>query len=80
MKVSEKVRQALASMGLNIDPMKDFKRRMRKQMPNVYLPGGRRRNVRGTYIKNEKIALQMNQMHVNWYLKKFNKLPSFKAE
>ena len=80
MKISEEVRKVLASMGLNTDPMKGFKKQMRKLMPNVYVPGGERRNVRGTFVKNKKIAAQMNDMHVKWYVNKFGKFPSFKAE
>lgn len=42
----------------------------------VYIPGGERRNVTDTKIKNPKVAANVKKMHDMWYAKKFGQQPA----
>jgi hypothetical protein len=43
---------------------------------SVYVPAGPHANVKGTFVRNPKVAAQMNAMHDAWFAKKFGKAAS----
>jgi hypothetical protein len=43
---------------------------------SVYLPAGPHVNVKGTFVRNPKIAAQMNAMHDRWFAAKFQSKPA----
>jgi hypothetical protein len=43
---------------------------------SVYIPAGPNANANGTFVRNPKIASQMNAMHDAWFAAKFESKPA----
>lgn len=72
--MKDKLAKAFGAMTLFsfIAALRENARRSYEKKPGKgYVPAGPHANVRGTYVRNPKVAAQINSMHERWFSARF---------